>query len=76
MGRGCAGFVDHAPELGGDFGIPEYWVVDPDERVVWVWRFAAGATQAERVEGRLAWRAEGAATAFEITPEELFRPMF
>ena len=63
------------PRRYGDFGIPEYWVIDPEERLVWVWRFAAGASDAERVTGRLVWHSKGAGQAFEITPEELFEPM-
>jgi Uma2 family endonuclease len=63
------------PRRYGDFGVPEYWVVDPEERVVWVWRFAAGAHEAERVKGRLTWRPDAASQPFEIGPEELFRPM-
>jgi Uma2 family endonuclease len=64
------------PRRYSDFGIPEYWVVDPEERVVWVWRFAAGAIEAERVSGRLSWHPEGAGHPFEIGPEELFKPMW
>jgi len=64
------------PRRYGDFGVPEYWVVDPEERVVWVWRFAAGTPEGERVEGPLAWHPAGARTPFAITPDELFEPMF
>jgi Uma2 family endonuclease len=64
------------PRRYGDFGVPAYWVVDPEERVVWVWRFAAGATEAERVAGKLTWQPEGASSSFEIGPEDLFRPMW
>ena len=64
------------PRRYADFGVPEYWVVDPEERCIWVWRFAAGATEPERVEGRLEWRPEGAAAAFDLSTDELFRPMW
>ncbi|MDP2959699.1 MAG: Uma2 family endonuclease [Longimicrobiales bacterium] len=72
-----SGSVDRVkkPRRYRDFGVPEYWVVDPEERVVWVWRFAAGATDAERVEGRLAWRPEGASAELVLAMEELFRPL-
>ena len=36
------------PRRDGDFGVPEYWVVDPDQQVVWVWRFAAGSAEIGR----------------------------
>jgi Uma2 family endonuclease len=64
------------PRRYGDFGVPEYWVVDPEERCVWVWRFAAGAKEPERVTGRLAWRPSGTQTPFELDIDELLRPMW
>ena len=72
-----SGSIDRVkkPRRYRDFGVPEYWVVDPEERVVWVWRFAAGATDAERVAERLAWRPEGAGAELVLSTEELFRPM-
>jgi Uma2 family endonuclease len=72
-----SGAIDRVkkPPRYKDFGVPEYWVVDPEERAVWVWRFAAEAEEAERVEGRLSWNPEGAASALELQTEELFRPM-
>ena len=71
------------PRRCGDFGIPEYWVVDPNERVVWVWRFASEDVGPERVTDRLEWQPAGAgpvASATGAPPlvldlEELFRPM-
>lgn len=72
-----SGSIDRVkkPRRYRDFGIPEYWVVDPQERAVWVWRFAAGATDAERVEGRLTWRPEGASAELVLSTEELLRAM-
>lgn len=72
-----SGSIDRVkkPRRYRDFGVPEYWVVDPEERVVWVWRFAAGATEAERFEGRLAWQAEGARGELVLSTEDLFLPM-
>lgn len=57
-----SGTIDRVkkPARYGDFGIPEYWVLDPEERCAWVWRFAKGATSPERIEGRLEWRTAGA----------------
>ena len=64
------------PRRYGDFGVPEYWVVDPEERCVWVWRFAAGAAEPERVAGRLVWQPTGASEAFELDTDALLRPMW
>jgi len=50
-------------------------VVNPEEQVVWVWRFGSGATEPERVGDRLYWRPVGAGRALELTTEEIFRPM-
>jgi Uma2 family endonuclease len=62
------------PRRYGDFGVPEYWVADPEERVVWVWRFAAGARDAERVVGPLTWRPSADVEPLEIDLASLFRP--
>ncbi len=72
-----SGAIDRVkkPRRYRDFGVPEYWVVDPEERVVWVWRFAEGATEAERVEGRLEWRVEGAREGLVLSTKDLFLPM-
>ncbi|MGH7637272.1 MAG: Uma2 family endonuclease [Gemmatimonadaceae bacterium] len=52
-----------------DVGIPEYWVVDPEERVVHV--FAAGGEP--RVESDvLRWRPTGTTEPLEIALPELF----
>jgi Uma2 family endonuclease len=64
------------PRRYGAFGVPEYWVVDPEERCVWVWRFAAGATEPERVAGRLDWQPPGTSAPFELDVEALLRPMW
>lgn len=54
-------------------GVPLYWVVDPDERRVEVWTPADRFPALE--ETRLVWRPDGAAEAFAMTLEELFRPL-
>jgi Uma2 family endonuclease len=63
------------PRRYGDFGIPEYWVLDPHERCVWLWRFAAGAAQPERVTGRFEWCPDGAPEALVLDTAELLRPL-
>ena len=64
------------PRRYGDFGVPEYWVVDPEEQVVWVWRFAAGKKEAERITDRITWQPAGASEPFALELSELFRPMW
>jgi Uma2 family endonuclease len=64
------------PRRYGDFGIPEYWVVDPEERAVLIWRFARGAREAERSDEIVRWSPAGASTPFEITMDDLFKPMW
>ena len=64
------------PRRYADFGVPEYWVVDPEERCVWVWRFAAGATEPERVAGRITWQPPGSTPAFELATDGLFQSMW
>ena len=43
---------------------------------MWAWRFAAGSNEPERFDDRVRWQPPGADEAFEITTEELFRPMW
>jgi len=72
-----SGAIDRVkkPARYGDFGIPEYWVLDPEERCAWVWRFAAGATAPEQAKGRLMWHAAGAPEPLVLDLEVLLRPL-
>jgi Uma2 family endonuclease len=53
--------------------IPCYWIVDPDGRQVETWSPADTFPVFERE--RLVWRPAGAARPFELSLEELFRPL-
>jgi Uma2 family endonuclease len=72
-----SGSIDRVkkPRRYRDFGVPEYWVLDPEQRVVWIWRFAEGAEEPERVEGRFVWYPEGGSAELVLTTEDLFRTM-
>jgi Uma2 family endonuclease len=54
-------------------GVPLYWIVDGDERRAEIWTPADSFPVFE--EERLLWQPEGAAEPFEMTLEELFRPV-
>jgi Uma2 family endonuclease len=54
-------------------GVPLYWVVDGDERVVEVWSPGDDFPAVEREQ--LIWRPSGADEPFALTLEELFRPI-
>jgi Uma2 family endonuclease len=63
------------PRRYADFGVPEYWVVDPEEQAVWVWRFADGKTDAERRTDLVTWLPSGATDPFTLELDDLFRPL-
>jgi Uma2 family endonuclease len=54
-------------------GIPAYWLVDPDARLVEVWAPDASFPTVERE--RIAWRPAGAEHALVVELGELFRPI-
>ena len=62
------------PRRYGDFGVPEYWVADPEERVLWVWRFVEGQSEPQQVTGRITWHPAGATAALELDLDQVFRP--
>ncbi len=53
--------------------IPDYWIVDPDRRLVESWTPDRELPDIER--GEATWHPAGAAQAFTINLEELFRPI-
>jgi Uma2 family endonuclease len=63
------------PARYGDFGIPEYWVLDPEDKSAWVWRFAEGARTAEQVRGSLPWHPGGAPEPLVIDLERVLAPI-
>ncbi len=54
-------------------GVPLYWVIDGDERSVEVWTPADEFPAIEREH--LLWHPPGARQRFELSLEELFRPL-
>jgi Uma2 family endonuclease len=56
-----------------EVGIPSYWIVDPDEKLVEVWSPDAHFPSVERRFTR--WKPEGAEKELVLDLEELFRPI-
>jgi Uma2 family endonuclease len=56
------------------FGVPEYWVVDPEERTVEAWDLAGGTTQpvALGADDTLPWTPSGASATLTIALQDLF----
>jgi len=54
-------------------GVPVYWIIDADARQVEVWTPGVEFPHVERE--RLTWHPAGAARAFELELERLFRPL-
>jgi Uma2 family endonuclease len=63
------------PARYGDFGIPDYWVLDPEERCAWVWRFADRVKEAERVTDHLVWHPRGATEPLVIDLAAVLAPI-
>jgi Uma2 family endonuclease len=55
------------------FGVPEYWVVDPDAGAIEVWDLAAGAREPVEwnAEGRLRWAPGDGAAVLEVPVREV-----
>jgi Uma2 family endonuclease len=56
-----------------EVGIPFYWIVDPDEKLVEVWKPEDQFPTVERK--RVTWKPEGADEEFVLELEELFKPI-
>ena len=56
-----------------EVGIPFYWIVDPEERLVEVWTPETQFPSVERE--RVKWKPEGVEEEFVLDLEELFKPI-
>jgi Uma2 family endonuclease len=56
-----------------EVGIPCYWIVDPDEKLVEVWTPESLFPTVER--GRVKWKPHGVEEEFALDLKELFKPI-
>ena len=61
------------PARYADFGVPEYWVIDPSRKTILVWEFAVGGTEPRIVTDRLIWQPEAGVAPFELELSQLFK---
>jgi Uma2 family endonuclease len=60
------------PARYADFGIPEYWAVDPERRAILVWDFEHGATEPRIETSRVVWQPDPLASALELDVTSIF----
>ncbi len=60
------------PRRYHEFGVPEYWVADPVERIVHRFVFAADAIEPQRIEGTLNWQPSAAVARLVIELDGIF----
>ena len=63
------------PRRYGDFGVPDYWVADPQEGVLWRWHFVTGATEPERLTEQVVWRPDAGIEPLVLTLGSVFSPL-
>jgi len=57
-----------------DFGVPEYWVADPVEQVIWKWNYRVSSTP-ERCGESITWQPDPSVSALSMAVAEVFRPL-
>jgi len=67
--------VGKKPRRYLDFGVPEYWVVDPGEGVVRIWDQTTGPDAPREVRDTVRWRFPEGAEPLEIAVRELVAPI-
>jgi Uma2 family endonuclease len=60
------------PARYADFGVPEYWVVDPDRRAILIWDFERGAAEPRVETGMALWQPEPGTPPLGIDVPALF----
>jgi len=60
------------PARYADFGVPEYWAVDPERRAVLVWDFESGAAEPRAETGTVVWRPDPDSPPLELEVAALF----
>jgi Uma2 family endonuclease len=62
------------PRRYRDFGVGEYWVAEPGDKVLSRFAFADGRREAERIAGQLMWQPEAGVAPLEIDLTQAFTP--